>query len=282
MLEKVIIDMITDVIIYADNNDSSYDLPGARMSYFYMHGEAEARAGYDCCNGNIEALRMCMKSGAFIANLKFPDGTEELCIVSSRYSPEGHITGIVSFISDEDATKFAFKKFPSFPIIYEHEKAFLRGKYPKVIENIKETVDNFKHESRVPKKILTEKEVEEGYIGFLTVGRLKKNIEDFEIPDEAKVFVQRIEDVYYKKNGWGVVLKEGYHFHSSIELNEKMKEEIARRERGEEPEYDKIEDPNVHICEDENFLNEIKEQYTPAWCVSGYKDSDNLFLNLHY
>lgn len=34
----------------------------------------------------------------------------------------------------------------------------------------------------------------------MTVGDLKRLIKDF--PDDAKVYYQRIEDVYFKKHGW--------------------------------------------------------------------------------
>lgn len=137
-------------------------------------------------------------------------------------------------------------------------------------------------ESRLPKRILTEKEVKEKFEHHLTVGDLKKSIELYNIPDEAKVVIQRIEDVYFKRHGWGVMLKEGEHYHNTIQMNKNMREEIARRERGEEPDYSKIEDPNQFILEDENILRELKEQYIPAWCVVGYEDKDFLFIDLHY
>jgi len=135
---------------------------------------------------------------------------------------------------------------------------------------------------RIPKRILTEEEVKERFTHYLTVGQLKKDIERYGIPDEANVMVQRVEDVYYNTHGWGVLLKKGEHYHNMLSMNENMREEIARRERGEEPEYPRIEDPNKYICEDEKFLSEMSEQYHPAWCVVGYKDKDFLFLDLHY
>jgi hypothetical protein len=110
------------------------------MTYFYMHGEAEARTGYDCCNGNLETLRRCMRSGAFIAMLEFPDGTQELCITRTNYSGDGHMSGIVALLSDLDAVKFAFRNSEYYPSMYEHEKEFLREKRPEVREAIRESV----------------------------------------------------------------------------------------------------------------------------------------------
>ena len=158
----------------------------------------------------------------------------------------------------------------------------------------------------VPPTIISKEELKEKYEHGLTVGGLKKALEKCNLPDDGKVMIQRIEDRYYNGNdisgfrgcddtedgiyppgsrtsGWGVYLKEGESYHSSISFNKKMREEVARRERGEEPEYDKMEDPLKFMCpEDEKTLNELKEQYTPAWCVVGYKDEEHLFIDLHY
>jgi hypothetical protein len=273
--------MIPKAYVYADPNESEFDLPGARINFFYMHGEAEARTGYDCCNGNIETLRMCMRAGAFIAMLEFPDGTEELCIVNSKFS-QGHMSGLIALLSDIDAIKFVFANSEYYPSMYEDEKEFLKENYPKVRETIIEIVKNFDNKkSRVPKRILTEEEVKEKFTHYLTVGGLKKSIERLNLTDEAKVVIQRVEDVYYNKHGWGVMLKEGEHYHNAIHMNKNMKEEIARRERGEEPEYPKMDDPIKYIFEDE-VLKELKEQYNPAWGVVEYKDKDFLFIDLHY
>ena len=45
------------------------------------------------------------------------------------------------------------------------------------------------------------------YKDYLTVGKLKKFLEEHpELPDDANVLIQRVEDRYYEKNGWVVVL----------------------------------------------------------------------------
>ena len=52
------------------------------------------------------------------------------------------------------------------------------------------------------------------YKDCLTIGRLKKFLEQHpELPDDSLVLTQRVEDRYYENNGWGVVLKEGHHYH---------------------------------------------------------------------
>lgn len=37
---------------------------------------------------------------------------------------------------------------------------------------------------------------------YLTVGKLKKYIEENKLPDDALILYQRIEDFYFNKNGW--------------------------------------------------------------------------------
>lgn len=94
-------------------------------------------------------------------------------------------------------------------------------------------------------KILTSDEILNKYKHFLTVGGIKQFVQEYNIPDTAKVVIQRIYDVYYEKHSWGVLLKEGMH-------------------------------------SDEN-IPETMSQYTPAWCCVKYSDEpDILFINLHY
>lgn len=42
----------------------------------------------------------------------------------------------------------------------------------------------------------------------MTVGELKTFIEENNIPDNAKILVERVEDVYFEKRGWSVIKKE--------------------------------------------------------------------------
>ena len=117
------------------------------------------------------------------------------------------------------------------------------------------------------------------YQNYLTVGRLKKFLEQHpELPDDALVLTQRVEDKYYEENGWGVVLKEGDHYNMSKTHNIRMEEEIRRRKNGEHPKYD-MEDPSKYIHE---LSDDLKEQYHPAWSCVKYKGDNNLYIDLHY
>ena len=109
-----------------------------------------------------------------------------------------------------------------------------------------------------------------------------------ELLDDAPCVVERVEDRYFKGidwhdgrkiTGWDVLLKKGYHYHSSLEWNEKMQEEIDRRERGEEAEYDRIENPLEHIF-GEKELEEMKEQFYQPHCIT--TDKEVVYIYSHY
>lgn len=126
---------------------------------------------------------------------------------------------------------------------------------------------------------LTKDEIVNSFSHSLTVGDLKKFIEENNIPDNAKVMVQRVHDHYFENNNWGVYLKEGYWYNSAEKTNDNMLEEIERRNNGLEPEYD-IEDPKSMMFE---MNDDLKEQYYPAWsCVRYGDDQDLLFIDSHY
>ena len=49
------------------------------------------------------------------------------------------------------------------------------------------------------------------YDDFLTVGGLKEFLYKHNFPNNAKVLIERVEDVYYEKHNWGSYLKETDH-----------------------------------------------------------------------
>ena len=56
-------------------------------------------------------------------------------------------------------------------------------------------------------KKLTKDELKNGLHSHLTVGELRAFLNENNLPDDALVLVQRVEDVYYKKHGWSVYEK---------------------------------------------------------------------------
>lgn len=122
----------------------------------------------------------------------------------------------------------------------------------------------------------------------LTMKDLREFVEDNkDLDDNAPVIVERVLDLYFegsewnakKIDGWAVLRKEGYHYHNSLEWNRKMQEEIERRGRGEEPEYDRLENPLEAIF-GEKELEEMKEQFYQPHCIT--TDSEVVYIYSHY
>ena len=99
-----------------------------------------------------------------------------------------------------------------------------------------------------------------------TMKSLRRFVKENEnLSDDSPILIERVTDNYFEGRelngvqigGWDVLKVEGYHYHSSLEWNEKMKAEIERRERGEEPEYE-MENPSEFIFA-EKQLEEMKE-----------------------
>lgn len=119
--------------------------------------------------------------------------------------------------------------------------------------------------------------------GYNTVGQLlefiQNKLESGEITLESAVLAQRIEDFYFQNNGWGVVKKEGEHFHYCIQHNKKIEDGFYLDKdnfpeiKGDEPFLSKI---------SEEEIESSKEQYHPIWCPVVYEDDNNLYLDLHY
>ena len=99
----------------------------------------------------------------------------------------------------------------------------------------------------------------------MTVGWLKKFIEENNIPDDAQIFVERVEDIYYEKHGWSKtsVFKE-----NDIYYDMKQYKETC---------YNMQE---VNMTDEE--LESFKTQYHSIWCPVKYKDDNRLYLDLHY
>jgi len=109
-----------------------------------------------------------------------------------------------------------------------------------------------------------------------TVGYLLEFIKQNNIPNEAIVYYQRIEDAYFEKHNWKTLKKEGFFYHQAIERNKKVDGEFKDKTK-----YPLIEDPEVFRASDED-LEQMKEEYIKSFCPVKYKDDDNLFIDAHY
>ena len=118
---------------------------------------------------------------------------------------------------------------------------------------------------------------------YLTAGRLldfiQEKMAEGAITRDSLVLSQRVEDLYFEKNDWGVVKKESDHYHYCLEHNKRIDEgDYLNKEeypeiKGDEPFLKKV---------PENEMEASKDQYHPVWCPVIYNDDDNLYLDLHY
>lgn len=116
---------------------------------------------------------------------------------------------------------------------------------------------------------------------------LRKFVEKYkDINDETPVVVERVEDRYFegfnfngqKINGWDVIKVEGYHYHSAVEWNEKMRKEIKLRKKGK-GEYDEKLKPEGAIY-GEKELEQMKEEFYQPHCIS--TDKNIIYVYSHY
>ena len=133
---------------------------------------------------------------------------------------------------------------------------------------------------------MTKKELLSKKLHF-TMKDLRRFVRENEfLTDDSPILVERLTDSYFQEREWNgnviggrdVLKVEGYHYHSSLEWNEKMQEEIERRERGEEPEYE-MENPSEFIFGEEK-LEEMKEQFYIGEGIT--TDKEVIYIYSHY
>lgn len=115
------------------------------------------------------------------------------------------------------------------------------------------------------------------YQDHMTVGMLLDFIEKNNIPRDAKVLYQRIEDVYFEEYNWRTYNKPGYWHDSMVRTNEK----IDSGEFYDKDQYPDLEDPEVLRTSDED-LERMKDKYIVAWSPVYHADEKHLFIDGHY
>ena len=116
----------------------------------------------------------------------------------------------------------------------------------------------------------------EGYDQYCTVGDLKEFLAEHNLPNDAKILIQRVEDKYFEKHGWKTINKEGQFYNEAIEFNKKIDGEFNDKEQ-----YPDLEVSDLKKIEGEE-LNQCKEKYIVAWCPVKYPNDNNLYLDAHY
>lgn len=132
----------------------------------------------------------------------------------------------------------------------------------------------------IAKRTNTPEEMKSSPARHYTVGELKKYIEEYNIPDDALVLIQRIEDVYFEENNWGTVKKEGWMYTNNKQLIERAK---PGGEYHDKEKYPEMTDEHIKgILEMEDELPELQEEYISVFSPVKYKDDNNLYLDAHY
>lgn len=108
----------------------------------------------------------------------------------------------------------------------------------------------------------------------MTVGNLIEFINKNNIPMDAKILSQRIEDEYFENHGWESFKKKGELYHQKKEWNEKVKNGKIKEE------YPDIPDELIKEISDEEIEN-FMEQYYEVWCPIKYSNDNNIYLNGH-
>ena len=145
----------------------------------------------------------------------------------------------------------------------------------------------------------TKEELIEAKFQGLTMGDLAEFVyKNPQIPRDAKVLVERIQDVYFegvdisgmnsakgilpkgsKSEGWKVLPVKGENYYNTKNFNEVMIQEVEDRKNGKESQYPKIDNPNDYIIE---LSDDCKEQFFPAWCISKENDDSIVYIFNHY
>jgi hypothetical protein len=103
---------------------------------------------------------------------------------------------------------------------------------------------------------------------FLTWGKLKELAAKHNVPDDALIVAERVEDYYFDKGDWEVYCKDN---EMSLDA-EKYNKKIKRKKRKDEDDL-----------YTEKDIQDLKSQYHPIWSPVFYQeDPEVLFLDLHY
>lgn len=110
-----------------------------------------------------------------------------------------------------------------------------------------------------------------------SVGALLDFIEKHNIPRDARIFMQRVEDVYFEKHNWKTVNKKGEEWHNTKRWNN----DIDSGKYLNKEEYPNIEEGMLFKATPEE-LEASKDQYYAAWSPVKYPDDNNLYIDAHY
>lgn len=110
----------------------------------------------------------------------------------------------------------------------------------------------------------------------LTVGELLKFIREHNLPQDGKVLVERVEDVYFEKRNWKTVDVEGYQYVLAMERKNKAKNGgFDNKEQ-----YPKLSEEAIKAMAEEDIAY-TKEQFIISHATGKYGEN-NLLICCHY
>lgn len=134
----------------------------------------------------------------------------------------------------------------------------------------------------------------------MTVQELLDYVRDNNVPMDAELFYERVEDRYFngvdtsgmsgrlpdgslgilpegsKSNGWSVVRKKGYRHYCALQWNLNLQGKFTDRKNF--PDFD-LDNARPHTAEE---LEEAMEQYITVESACTYQGSRRLYLTAHY
>jgi len=145
------------------------------------------------------------------------------------------------------------------------------------IENIDRLEDSYDKNVQQFKNLIKR---ERNQLRGMTVGQLKKILEESDLPDDALVVAERITDYYFNKGGWGVYLRKSIFWHDANKFNDQMEAELRRIKNGEERHYS-MEDPSKFIT-DKDGLDLLHDQFHVVEGAYSDKEENLLLIHSHY
>lgn len=99
---------------------------GHYFPYFYLHGDAEDRNGYDICNASPELISRSLSEGANLCVVHFRNGNKVPAICFSKF--EFHrMKGLICLLSDKDSICNIAQYFKlGTQLMYSSEKEYLK------------------------------------------------------------------------------------------------------------------------------------------------------------
>lgn len=101
---------------------------GHYFPYFYLHGDAEDRNGYDICQASPELISRSLREGANLCVVHFRNGNKVPAICFSKFE-FNQMKGLICLLSDKHSIYNAvneYFKYSDTPLMDYGEKVYLR------------------------------------------------------------------------------------------------------------------------------------------------------------